>query len=244
MKTTALKAENRTDKNTRAARRHRGQGRVPAVLYGGYLADGKANHDVAHLTVSKEELALLLKKHALLIDLQIGAKKEVAIMKEVQRDVMGEFVMHVDFERVDLTKPLHVDVEVVYKGVPKGLAQGGHLRIEAYKLAIEALFTDVPDNIVVNVDPIELDGVLRLKDIQLPKGVKALADPESALCSVRAAIEEKLPEPGAADAGPQEPEVIGLQSKEVEGEGEEGAEGGAKPAAGAAKPAKEGKEKK
>jgi large subunit ribosomal protein L25 len=229
MKTIALAAQPRTDKNTRSARRHRANGRVPAVLYGGALPDGKANHEVKHLTVGKDELNLLLKKHGLLIDLQLGGSKEVAILKEVQRDALGEFVMHVDFERVDLTKPIHVDVELIYKGTPKGATQGGHLRIEAYKLAIEALVTDVPDNIIIKVDDLELDQVLRLKDITLPPRVKALADAEQALCAVRAAIEEKEPEPGAAPEGPAEPEVIGRKKEEEE----EGAEGEAeeKPAA-------------
>lgn len=220
MKTIALKASPRTDRNTRSARRHRGQGRVPAVLYGGQK-DGKADHTVEHLTVGKEELNNLLKAHAQLVDVQMDGKKQVCVLKEVQRDVMGDFVFHVDFERVDVTKPIGLDVELVYKGMPKGIAKGGHLRIEAYKLHIEALITNIPENITIKVDDIDLDQVLRLKDIQLPTGVKATADPETALCSVRAAIEEKEPVPGAAAEGPAEPELIGRKKDEEE----EGAEG-------------------
>ncbi len=218
-KTLELKAKTRTEKGTRAARHFR-TGKpalVPAVLYGGRDKDGKALAP-QHLVVGKEDLNLLLKKHGLLIDLQVeGGKKEVAIIKEVQKDALQEFVMHVDFERVDLNKPIHVDVTVTYKGTPKGLTKGGHLRIESYTLKLEALPLAIPEEIVVHVDDVDLDQVLRLKDIKLPEGVKALEDPEHALCAVRAAVEEKEPVAGAAE-GPAEPEVIGLQSKEKEGE--------------------------
>ena len=222
-KTLELKAQARTEKNTRRARAFRAQGRVPAVLYGGALPDGKANQNTVHLTVDAEEFDLLLKKHGLLIDLQVDGKKEVCRVKELQRDALQEFVMHVDFERIDLHKPIEVEVPVVYKGTAKGFSQGGQLRIESYKLLVKALPLEVPEEILVKIDDMELNQVMRLKDIQLPKGVEGLEDPEHALCAIRPPIEEKEPEPAVAGAegAPAEPEVIGLQSKKEE----EGAEG-------------------
>jgi large subunit ribosomal protein L25 len=226
-KTLELKAQPRTEKNTRRARAFRAQGRVPAVLYGGALPDGKANPNTVLITVDEEDLDTLLKKHGLLIDLQMDGKKEVCRVKELQRDALQEFVMHVDFERIDLTKPIEVEVAVVYKGMPKGFTMGGQLRVESYKLMVRSLPLDVPDQIVVAIDDLELNQVRRLKDIlaTLPKGVTAMADPEHALCAIRPPIEEKEPEPAVAGAETTlaEPEVIGLQSKKEEEEGAEGA---------------------
>lgn len=230
-KTIPLGSQPRTDRNTRRARAHRAAGRVPAILYGGALPDGKANANTVHLTIDEEEFDLLLAKHGLLIDLQVDGKKEVCRVKELQRDALQEFVMHVDFERIDLHKPIEVEVPVVYKGTAKGFTQGGQLRIEAYKLLLKSLPLDVPDEIIVKIDDLDLNQVRRLKDIsgEFPKGVTALADPESALCAIRPPIEEKEPEPAVpgAEGAPVEPEVIGLQSKKEE---EEGAEGEAAPA--------------
>jgi large subunit ribosomal protein L25 len=225
-----LKWNPRTDKNTRRARAHRAQGRVPGILYGGALPDGKANPNVLHVTVDKEDLNLLIKKGGLLIDLKVEGKTEVCRVKELQRDALADFVMHVDFERVDLHKAIEVDVPVIYKGVAKGFLAGGQLRIEAYKLRLRALPLEVPEEILIKIDDMELDQILRLKDIQLPKGVTALEDAERALCAVRPPIEEKEPEPAVAgvEGVTAEPEVIGLQSKKDE----EGAEGEAAPAAG------------
>jgi large subunit ribosomal protein L25 len=231
-KTLPLGSKPRTDRNTRRARAHRAQGRVPAILYGGALPDGKANTNTVHITVDEEELDLLLQKHGLLIDLALdGGKKEVCRVKELQRDALQEFVMHVDFERIDLHKPIEVEVPVVYKGTAKGFTQGGQLRIEAYKLLLKSLPLDVPDEIIVKIDDMELNQVRRVKDIvaELPKGVTPLEDAERALCAIRPPIEEKEPEPAVAgaEATLAEPEVIGLQSKKEE---EEGAEGEAAPA--------------
>ncbi|MBI3723747.1 50S ribosomal protein L25, partial [bacterium] len=200
MRTIELKAAPRSDNGTRAARRHRGSGQVPAILYGGALPDGTPNREVKHLVVPKEDLNNFIKKKGILADLQVEGekKKEVAIVKEIQRDAFGEFVMHVDFVRVDLTKPIKVDVPLIYKGTPKGHAAGGQLRIELYTLAIEALVTDVPEEIIVKTDDLDMDDVFRMKQLTLPPGVKSLVDPEQNLCAVRAPIIEKEPEPGAA----------------------------------------------
>jgi large subunit ribosomal protein L25 len=228
-KTLELKAEARKDTNTRAARRYRGSGKVPAILYGGAKPDGTPNRDVQHLVVGKEDLNLALKKHVLLFEIAAeGGKKEVARIRELQRDALGEFVMHVDFERIDLHKAIQVDVQMVYKGIAKGMAGGGQLRVELYKLKVEALPLDVPDEIVVKIDDMELNQVMRLKDLTLPKGVKALVDSDQVVCAIRPPIEEKEPEPVAgAEGAAAEPEVIGLKSKTEEGE-----EGEAPPAAG------------
>ncbi|MEZ0228215.1 MAG: 50S ribosomal protein L25 [Planctomycetota bacterium] len=228
-KTLELKAQARTETNTRRARAFRAQGRVPAVLYGG-VKEGKANSEVVHITIDAEEFDMLLKKHGLLIDMALdGKKKEVCRVKELQRDALQEFVMHVDFERIDLHTPIEAEVAVSYKGVPKGFSQGGQLRIESYKVIVKALPLEIPEDLVIKIDDLELNQVLRLKDIvgMLPKGVTFVEDPEHALCAVRPPVEEKEPEPAVAGAegAAVEPEVIGLQSKKEEGE--EGAEGAA-----------------
>ena len=223
MKTMTLEAKARDQRGSREARRLRDGGHVPAVLYGGAVA-GKPNREVTHLLLDQDAIETLLKHHSVLIDLAVGPTKEITIIKEVQRDAFGDKIMHVDFERVDLTKPITVQVQLLVKGMPKGLAKGGHLRVELHALELVGLPTQLPEEIVARVDDLDMDEVLRVKDLKLPDGVKTTAHEDQVVAAVRAAIVEAEPEaavPGA-EAAPSEPEVIGRKLKEDE-EAEEAA---------------------
>ena len=72
-KTVALQSKPRTDKNTRKARAHRAEGRVPAILYGGALPDGKANANVVHLTVMESDLL----RHLVRSDGRVVSRKQI-----------------------------------------------------------------------------------------------------------------------------------------------------------------------
>lgn len=238
MKTATLNAKVRQERGSQKSRQLRDAGKVPAIVYGG-AKGGKPNHDVHHVVIEKDALKELLKHHNLLIDLTIdGGEQATTILKEVQWDVFRERVMHVDFERIDVTKALRVKIPVILKGTPKGIAKGGQLRHELHDLEIEAMIKDVPEDIVVRVDDMDLDQVMRVKELKLPTNVKVITDGEQAVAAVRPPVieaEPVAPAEGAEGAAPAEPEVIGRKKEEGE-EGEEGAEGeAAAPAAKAEK---------
>jgi large subunit ribosomal protein L25 len=222
MKRATIEAKSRQTKGSQKARQMRDIGNIPAVVYGG--ADkGAPNRTVKYLELEGEAFGEVLRVHAQLVDLNVDGQKEaVAVLKEIQRDAFGDKIMHVDFERVDITKPLHLNVPLTIKGTPKGLSKGGQLRVELYDLAIEALINAIPEEIVVKVDDLDLNDVLRVKDLKLPEGVKTKVDPDHVVAAVRPPVVEAEPTEAVAGTEPTsaEPEVIGLKAKL-----EEGAEG-------------------
>ncbi|HEY7309392.1 MAG TPA: 50S ribosomal protein L25 [Gemmataceae bacterium] len=205
-----LVTEKRDTRGTRTARRLRQTGRVPGVVYG---------HKEATLSVSVAADSLLsaVRHGARVVDLQSDAGLQKAQIAELQWDHLGVEVLHVDFRRVAADERIHVTVPVEIKGIAPGVTAGGILDQPIHTLAIECLAVSVPDSVRVNINELQLDGAIHVRDLHLPPDVKALVDPDAIVVHIRA----PQVEPEAAAAGEQaEPEVIGRKAAEEEGEEE------------------------
>ena len=210
-----LKAEPRSALGSRANKRLRDSGFVPAVVYGHKEA-------VVPVTLPKKEISTHLAKGAHVFDLSLDGKSEKVLVKEVQYDHLGKDVLHVDFARVSLDEKVEVTVPLELKGEPKGEKDGGVLQQILNELHVECLVTDIPDRIVHNVSEMALNDVVHVKDLKLPAGVRVLQDAEQIVAQVKE-IKEEEAAPAAAVEGEAEPEIIGKKKEE----GAEGAEGAA-----------------
>ena len=156
-----------------------------------------------------------------LFDLAVDGKSEKVLVKEVQYDHLGQEVLHVDFARVSLDEKVEITVPLELKGTPKGEAEGAVLQQIVAELEIECRVTDIPKEIVHNVADMEKDSELRVKDLKLPPGVRALQDEDLILAMVKE-IEEAAPAEAVVEEGAAEPEVIGRKPEEEEGAAAEG----------------------
>ena len=196
-----LTAEPREKLGTRATRRLRNVGKLPAIVYG----HGEAPVSV---TVSNKPFRESLDKGAHLFELGIGAKKETVLLKDVQFDHLGIHIIHADFARVDLNERVTVTVGIELKGIPIGEKDGGKLQQTLMDVEIEALVTEIPSELVHDVSGLKLDDALHVKELTVPSGVKVLADPDTVV-AVGHAILEEVVEPVAAEAATAvEPELI------------------------------------
>ena len=85
----ALKGDERASFGKGAARKLRAKGLVPAVIYG-------HGEDPRHVTVDAHELSLLVRHKNVLIDLDVSGKKELVLVKDVQKDYVRQIIEHVD----------------------------------------------------------------------------------------------------------------------------------------------------
>ncbi len=211
--TAQMNASVRNELGSRANRRLRQSGMIPAVIYGHKEA-------VLPVTLAKREVVNHLEKGAHLFDLSLDGRSEKVLVKEVQYDHLGMEVLHVDFARVSLDEKVEVHVPLELRGEPKGEADGGVLQQSVATLHIECLVTDIPQYIRHNVAEMALDDVLHVKDLKLPPGVRVLQDEDLIVASVRTVQEAEPAE--VTDAGPAEPEVIGKKdTDDAEAETEE-----------------------
>src|SRR6476619_3784537 len=101
----ALTAQQRKDHGTRAARKLRKQGLVPAVVYG-------HKQDTVSITVSADELTRAIRHGVRLVQLAQGGASESALIKDLQWDPLGHDILHVDFARVSADERIIVDVRI------------------------------------------------------------------------------------------------------------------------------------
>jgi large subunit ribosomal protein L25 len=200
-----VSAQQRTALGSRANKRLRDSGFIPAVVYG---------HKEAVIPVSlpKKEITNHLAHGAHVFDLALEGKSEKVLVKEVQYDHLGIEIIHVDFARVSLDEKVEVTVPLELKGTPKGEEEGGVLQQIISELEIECLVTDIPEAIRHNVSALEKDAVLHIKDLKLPPGVRVLQDEDLIVATVKEIAEEAPTE--AVEAASNEPEVIGRKAED------------------------------
>ena len=207
-----LAVQSRDGFGTKEARRLRKQGLLPAVLYGHKEA-------TVALSLSHDDFLKAVHHGARLVELKTDGNAEAAIIQEVQWDHLGKDVVHVDFRRVSKDERVVVTVPLHLRGIAPGVSGGGILDQPLHTLSVECLVTAVPESIRVNVSELQIGSSIKVQDLHLPEGVKAMNDPEAIVVQVSAPQAEPTAAaiPGAETA---EPEVIGRQAKAEEGEEE------------------------
>jgi large subunit ribosomal protein L25 len=206
-----LEAKTRDGNGSQAAKRLRKQGLIPAVVYG---------HKEATVSValSADDFHKAVRHGARVVDLQTGGKLQKALIREIQWDHLGHDILHVDFYRVAADERIVVTVPIDIRGTAPGVSAGGILDQPLHTLSVECPAISVPDSIRVNINELQLDAAIYVRDLTLPPGVKAMNDPDAIVVHVTAPIAE--PEaPVAPAAESAEPEIIGRQ-KAAEEEGE------------------------
>ena len=184
-----LAAENRSDAGKGAARRLRASGRVPAVLYG-------HGANPQHLSVDARQFSQALRTDAgvnVLMELEVGGDRHLALAKEIQRHPVKGSLIHVDFIQVRRGEKVHVSVPVHLVGEAPGVREGGIADQDLYQVNVEAEVTNVPEAVDADVSGLNIGDVLRVGDLKAPAGAVILDDPEASVVSVVAPAVEAEP---------------------------------------------------
>ena len=171
----SIDVQERPERGSRSNRRLRREGLVPGVIYG-----GGENQNFA-FKVDGLALRKLLAEGVALLDVEIdeGRTRPVIVKDQQNHPVRGE-VMHIDFLEVRLDETIQTTVSVELEGGEEspGVKEGGVLEHVTRELNVEALPTDIPDQIVVDVSNMEIAATLPLSEVPAPKGVTFLDDPD------------------------------------------------------------------
>ncbi len=157
----------------------RRQGLVPCNLYGLGLKN-------VLFTVSDRELqGLLCTPESFIVDLNLSdGKKYLAIVHELQFHPVKDNCLHVDFLAVDDKKPITINVPLVFQGHPIGVQKGGKFFKLARELRISALMEDLPDNLVIDINKLDIEKKLTAGDLSYDK-VTILTSKNTILCQVK-----------------------------------------------------------
>jgi large subunit ribosomal protein L25 len=202
---------------SRASRRLRREGLVPGVVYG-------HGGDARPFQVSERELRILLGEGHTLLDLRIeGSVAVPVVIKEEQHHPLRGEVVHLDCLEVKLDEAIESEVAIELEGTEQapGVREGGVLEHVTREVTVEALPTEIPERISVDVSTMEINDTISLEAVSAPAGVKFMVDEPSeiTIATLSPPRVEEEPEPGLEE----EAELVGEEGEPVAAE--EGAEG-------------------
>ena len=195
-----LSATTRTSFGKGAARKLRAVGQIPAVVYG-------HGTEPQHVALPGHETALLLRKSNVVLTLDIEGDKQLALVKDVQKDPVRQIIEHVDLivvrkgEKVTVDVPVHVEGESF---------PGTLVMVEQNTLTVEAEATHIPESVSVSVEGLEEGAQIHASDVALPKGTTLVTDAEALVINIT------VPRASAADTADAEADAENAAAQSAE----------------------------
>lgn len=202
MKKFQLSAAPRTEGGKKAAKALRAAGSIPAVINGGKLVelpyegalaegekvveiDSKRGIIAADIAVKNEDVRKLIYTPDIFeVDINLNGEEIKAVMKDLQFQPVKDTVLHIDFLQVYPDKPIVMEVPVQIEGHAEGVKAGGKLTLSMRKLKVKAVYSEIPERLVVNVDTLGLGKSLAVGDLHF-EGLELMNAKNAVVCAVQ-----------------------------------------------------------
>ena len=202
MKKYELTAEPRVDCGKKATKALRNEGKIPAVLNGGAIVelpysgtlkpgeklveiDSKRGIITTDIAVKGEDVRKLIYTPDIFeIDLTVNGETRKAVMKELQFQPVKDTVLHIDFQEVYPEKPIVMEVPVQIEGHAEGVIAGGKLTLSMRKLKVKAVYSEIPERLIVNVDSLGLGKSMAVGDLHF-EGLELMNAKNAVVCAVQ-----------------------------------------------------------
>ncbi|MDR2192251.1 MAG: 50S ribosomal protein L25 [Endomicrobium sp.] len=193
----------------------RKEGKIPAVFYG---------KDVSSLPITVDSKAFLtildISGSNVVVSLNFKDGKKPAIVKNIQRDILTQAPIHIDFQSISLEDKVEVKVPIHIEGVADGVKNyGGLMEFIEREVEVICLPTNIPHKISVDVSALGIGQGVTVADLPKLEGVEYMQAPNTLIVHVVAVkVEEEKPADAAAGTEAAQPEVISKGKKDKEGE--------------------------
>ena len=197
-----LAAQPRVDLGKKATKALRNQGLIPVVLnggaivelpYAGTLKPGEKIVEIGNgkglittdLVVSNDAVRkLVYTPDIFAVELDINGEKRMAVLKDLQFHPVKDTILHMDFLEVNDTKPIVMEVPVKLEGHAAGVKAGGKLNLSMKKIKVKALYTAIPERVVINIDNLGLGKTLQIGDLHF-EGLELMNAKNAVVCAVQ-----------------------------------------------------------
>ena len=211
-----LEAEAREKTGKSIARKLRREGKIPGVVYG-------RERNPQPLIVDPLKLKGKLDANAI-VDLTIkedGEKStETVMIKDYQKHVIKNELLHVDFHHISMDETITVTIPIETVGKAYGVQEGGVLQQLMREVEIECLPTDIPDKFELDITELDVGDSLQVSDLEVGDEIDLVSALDDVIVTVVTPSEEitEEVEEELLDVEGLEPEVIGEETEEVEEE--------------------------
>ena len=201
MKTYKLAAQPRTELGKKATKALREQGLIPVVLNGGelvqlpYAGTLKPGQKVVEISNGRglitTDLVVTLDAVRKLVytpdiypvELEVNGETHMAVLKDLQFHPVKDSILHIDLLEVTEAKPVVVEVPVKLEGHAEGVKAGGKLTLAMKKLRVKAIYTNIPERLVINVDNLGLGKAYQVGDLHFDN-LELINAKNAVVCSV------------------------------------------------------------
>ncbi len=179
MKHFVLKGQVREVGNKAVIKEYRKQGLVPCNIYG----SGVEN---ILFTVTEKDLKGLTDTPAsYIVDLELSnGQKYNAVIHELQYHPVKDNCLHADFLAVNEEKPISIMVPITITGHAVGVRAGGKFYKLVRELKVSALMKDLPDELVINIDKLQIGKRIVAGDLKYEK-VNVVSPKGTIICTVK-----------------------------------------------------------
>lgn len=202
MKTFKLVAEPRTELGKKSVKALRKEGKIPAVINGGALVelpfkgelkpgqklvelDAKRGMITTDIVVTAEDVRKLVYTPDIYeVDLTLNGEEIKAVMKDLQFQPVKDTILHIDFLQVYPDKPIVMEVPVQIEGHAAGVKAGGKLTLSMRKLKVKAVYSNIPERLVINVDDLQLGKSMAVGDLHF-EGLELMNAKNAVVCAVQ-----------------------------------------------------------
>lgn len=160
--------------------RARAAGQVPAVLYGSNLDPTPVFLDARQMFHALHTEA----GHNVLINLELDGKKLLTVPREIQKHPVKGTLVHIDLLKVDRDVKIEAAVPIHLVGESRGVKEGGQMDQHTHEIRVEALPTEVPSAIEIDITDVGIGDQVRVADLMSSAGVTILTDPEEVILGV------------------------------------------------------------
>lgn len=180
-----LVAEARTGTGKGAARQARREGKVPGIVYGDHKDPVAVQFDFNKLLTTLRAGRFM----STLWNLKVDGQEDVRVIcRGVQKDVVKDLPIHIDFMRLRRTSKvnLFIPVEFINQDKAPGLKKGGTLVTVRNEVELIVTAGDIPDHITVDLEGHEVGDSIHIQDVKLPAGSKATIDRNFVIANIAA----------------------------------------------------------
>ena len=189
-----LDIENRDSVGKKSTKEMRKEGKVPSTLY----FKGEEPESIA---VEKLKLYQALKSDQRIYEVELKGESQYVMVKAVQYHPVTDEILHLDFMRVRRSEKMTISVPLVLVGKPIGVTEGGILSQVLNQIEISCFPTNVPEQIEINIDDMELNSSISIADVSYDDDeVEIISAEDINVASIAApAAEEEITEADADD---------------------------------------------
>lgn len=197
-----LSAEPRVNLGKKATKALREENKIPVVLNGGdivelpfngTLKEGQKIVEIGNgkglvttdLVVTNDAVRkLVYTPDIFAIELDVNGEKKMAVLKDIQFHPVKDTILHIDLLEVNDTKPVVIEVPVKLEGHAEGVKAGGKLTLSMKKIKVKAIYTNIPERVVINVDNLGLGKTLQIGELHFD-GLELMNAKNAVVCAVQ-----------------------------------------------------------